>query len=397
MDVRVAAIIVGLVAVSAPALAKESSIRQAGATTAAIKKPAVRKSRVAARPSKEDNDPLAVAPVFSADAVGWRLVEDAATGARLGLPEKLVPRASASRAGSRWASTQGQIQVETFRLTEAALPALFEEEKKASHRQIASSALKPDSFTIAGVQGLKNFLVRADARGSEVRGITILYDQATEGTMGHVAVAMANAFVGFPDPNAAPPPGLRRAVEYGTAIVVTSEGDLIAPAHITDECRAIAVPPLGHAERVAEDKANDLALLRLYGARNLVAAPLGADGGLTGNQSSEVTLVGVADPLAQAGDAAVTKTAARITAQGVEPAPKPGFSGAAAVAGNGALAGMVDLKAPVVAGASAVPPTTLVPVDAIRAFLQARGIAPAVAAERTAIELSVVRVICVRK
>ena len=70
--------------------------------------------------------------------------------------------------------------------------------RKAAHRQITSSTLKPDTFVILGVQGLKNFLVRAEARGSEVRGVTILYDQATEGTMGRVAIAVANAFVGFP-------------------------------------------------------------------------------------------------------------------------------------------------------------------------------------------------------
>ena len=129
---------------------------------------------------------------FPAEAVGWRLIEDAETGARLGLPEKLVPRAGASRTGSRWTSAQGQIQIETFRLTEAALPALFEEEKKASHRQVTSSALKPDYFVIVGVQGLKNFVVRAEAHGSEVRGVTILYDQATEGIMGRVAIAIAS-------------------------------------------------------------------------------------------------------------------------------------------------------------------------------------------------------------
>ena len=80
--------------------------------------------------------------------------------------------------------------------------------------------LKPNSFVISGTQGLKNFVVRAEASGGEVRGITILYDQATAGIMAPVAIAMANSFEGFPDPNAAPPPGQQRAVEYGTAIVV---------------------------------------------------------------------------------------------------------------------------------------------------------------------------------
>ncbi len=405
MDIRAAAIIVGLLAASAPALAINAGKPNApaAAQSVAAKKAAAKKPPVAARGTKEDGEPLAEVPSFSADAVGWQLIEDAKTGARLGVPEKLVPHAGTSHTGSRWTSTQGQIQVETFRLTEAVLPALFEQEKKASHREITSSALKPDTFVIVGVQGLKNFVVRADAHGSEVRGVTILYDQATEGTMGRVALAVANAFVGFPDPNAALPAGLRRRVEYGTAIVVSSDGDLIAPAHLTDECQAITIPGLGHVERVAEDKASDLALLRLYGARNLVPAMLADDSG----QSRDVTLVGVADPFAQTGSAEPASAPARLTPQGIEPVPKPGFSGAAAFDARGRLAGMVDLKPPVVAGIADLKPSigagsganqaaTLVPAEAIRAFLQGQRIAPA-AAGGGAMDQSVVRVICVRK
>ena len=403
MHIRAAAIVIGLIAAGSPALAKNAS--KPTASTAAPSAAAKKKPHVAARRPKEDTDPLAEVPSFSAEAVGWQLIEDAKTGARLGLPEKLVPRAGISRTGSRWTSAQGQIQIETFRLTEAALPALFDEERKASHRQITSSALKPDSFVILGVQGLKYFLVRAEARGSEVRGVTVQYDQATEGTMSRVAIAVANAFVGFPDPNAAPVPGLRRMVEYGTAIVVSSDGDLIAPAHVTDECQSITVPGFGHAERVAMDKANDLALIRVYGARNLVPAMLAADS----DQSGELKLIGVADPLAQAGGAEVTGAAARFGAQGIEPAPKPGFSGAAAVNARGGLVGMVDLKpAFVAAGTLDLKPSlvagsgtpgqaaTLVPASTIRAFLQARGVTPA-ADGRAAPEQSVARVICVRK
>ena len=438
MHVRVVIIIGGLIAAGAawaPALAKVTHVRKATVTVAAqgavhrtaLKQPAAGTARATARPSaaappdetaghgrhrkagkaapirNKDKDSGSLAMLdrgspaavnFPAEAVGWRLIEDAGSGARLSLPVKLVPRAGVSRTGSRWSSAQGQIQIETFRLAEASLPALFEQEKKASHREIISSALKPDSFVIVGVQGLKNFVVRADARGGEVRGVSILYDQATEGIMDRVAVAIASSFAGFPDPNAAPLPGLRRTVEYGTAIVVTSDGDLLAPARLTDECQAITVPALGHAERVAADPANNLALIRLYGARNLVAAALGGDGGDSA-QSNELTLVGVADPLAQVGGGAVTRAAASLTAQGLAPAPKPGFSGAAALDARGRFAGVVSLNPSVVAGnGGAGPAAALVSAETVRAFLQEHHISPATAA--TAAEQSVLRVICVR-
>ena len=108
MNVRMT-IVAGLVA-GAWLLVTDARARDPAATpsvqTAAVKKPAPKR---AGRPTKEDSDPMAAVPVFSAEAVGWQLVEDPKTGARLGVPEKLVPHVSASHAGSRWASTQGQI------------------------------------------------------------------------------------------------------------------------------------------------------------------------------------------------------------------------------------------------------------------------------------------------
>jgi peptidoglycan hydrolase-like protein with peptidoglycan-binding domain len=341
----------------------------------------------------EERGLLAAAAKGPEAAVGWQLIEDSSTGARLGLPQKIVPVSSSWRGGNRWTSAQGQIRIETFRLTEAALPALFEDEKKTAQRRVEWSEFKPDSFIISGVQGLKNFLMRAEARGSELRGVTVLYDLATAGTMGTVAVAVINTFQGFPDPNAGPLPGLRRSVEYGSAIVVSGSGDLIASAEVTDECQAITVPGLGHAERVAPDKTSDLALLRVYGARNLVPAALAGE-----SRDDDVTLVGVADPLSQAGGDAVTRISARLAGQALDPAPKLGFAGAAAVDAQGRLLGMVDFKTPVVAAAGSVgQQATLVPATTIRAFLQAHGVGNGASAEHGGIEQSVMRVICVRK
>lgn len=343
-----------------------------------------------------ERDALAAAAKGPAAAVGWRLLDDPKTGARLGVPEKLVPNSSTSRSGSRWTSAQGQIQIETFRYSEAALPALFEDEKKTLKRRVSASVLKAASFVISGVQGLKNFIVRAQANGSEVRGVTILYDQATEGIMATVATATAGAFQGFPDAKAALP-GMRRAVEYATAIVVSASGDLLAPGRATEECRAIVVPGLGHAEHIAADPDHDLALLRLYGARNLVPVALSGE-----SKGDALTLFGVGDPLAQAGDTAVTSVAARRSGQAVEPIPKLGFSGAAAVDAQGRFAGVVNLKSPTAAGGGSVlPQATIIPAESVRGFLAAQGVtleaAAAPAADHAAIEKSVMRVICVRR
>lgn len=330
--------------------------------------------------------------------------DDAATGARLGLPSKLVPQAGASRGGSAWTSGHGQIQIETFRLHEGALPALFDQEKKAPRqRSVELSALKANSFVITRTQGLKDFLVRAELSGAEVRGVTVLYDQATAGIMAPVAVAIANSFQGFPDQNSSSP-GQRRSVEYGTAIVVDDAGNLIASGPVTDQCAAITVPGFGHADRIAADAASGLALLRLYGARNLAPAPLAGDsGGGSGsaNTGDDLTLIGIADPTAQAGAAAVTHASGHRGAQGIiEPAPKPGFSGAAALDGQNRFAEIVGLNPPSVAGAAGgvAPQASLISADSVRAFLKAQGITPAGGGNgAAAMDQSVLRVICVRK
>jgi hypothetical protein len=381
---KIAGIVVGLLVLALP-----------GITLDAAAKTAAKKPAVAAKPATDDPDSAVetIGPPSrgALAAAGWRIIDDLVTGARLGLPSALVPKTVPARMGSRWTSRQGQIDIETFRLHEGALAALFDAEKKLRRRIVEHSTLTADSFVMSGMQGLKRFIVRVQSSGSELRGITILFDQATEGVMAPIAAAMANTYQGFPDPSAAPPPGLRRSVEYGTAIVVSGQGHLITSAQIADGCQAIAIPGFGHAERVATDKASDVALLRVYGAQDLLPVALAGDSGA----GDDLTLVGIADPLAQAGGSAVTRAPAHLSPQGLDPAPKLGFSGAAAVDAQGRFAGMVDLSSTAVAGAGAVSQVTLIPVETLRVFLQAQNIA--LTTGRNAIDQSVVRVICVRK
>jgi hypothetical protein len=343
----------------------------------------------------EERAQLAEAAKGREARVGWRLVEDSATGARLGLPEKLVPHAGLSRNGSRWTSGQEQIQIETFRLYEGSLPALFEQEKKVAQRRVGYSALGANSFVIAGEQRLKKFVVRAQASGNEVRGVTILYDQATEGTMAPIAVAVSDTFQGFPDANSGPIPGRNRSVEYATAIVVSTDGRLLTLDRATDRCQSITVSGFGHADRVAEDRTGDLALIRLYGAHGLHPAPLNEQGASDG----ELTLYGFTEPLNQNSSAA-GQTTTRLVSQGLDPIPNFGFSGAAALDGQGHFAGIADVRMAVAAGAgSASPQAGLIPVATVHAFLRTQGIAPEsiTVSKPHAMDQSVLRVICVRK
>ena len=119
--------------------------------------------------SPEERKALAAAVEPRKQEVGWRLAEDPVTGARVGLPGKFATKITALQNGTRWASEQGQLQVETFRIdTGATLEAVFEQQKKMPRRRVASSALQADSFVITGMQGLKKMVVRGYA--TERRG-----------------------------------------------------------------------------------------------------------------------------------------------------------------------------------------------------------------------------------
>src|SRR3954452_16257039 len=213
------------------------------------------------------------------ESVGWKIVTDGPTGARLGIPTKLVPQQTSDADGSKWTSPTGTVQIVLARRKEAGptTAKLAEREKKEPPgRKVDYTVVKPDFFVLSGLQGLKKFYVRGTFRGDEVRILTILYDQATENTVEPVVIAMSSAFIAFPAALAAQP-APRRSVDYGTGIIASQDGAIIADREVTDGCVAITIPGFGHAERVAEDKERGLALLRIYGARGL--KPLALSGG----------------------------------------------------------------------------------------------------------------------
>ena len=206
------------------------------------------------------------------DNVGWKIVTDAGTGVQLGIPAKLVPQQTSDANGTKWSSPTGTIQVLLTRRKEAnpTTAKLAEREKKEpAGRTVDYTVVKPDFFVLSGLQGLKKFYVRGTFRGDEVRILTILYDQATENTVEPVVIAMSSAFNPFP--SARRSPARRRARPSNTAPASWSARTalIVADRQITDGCLAITIAGFGNADRVAEDKDHDLALLRIYGARGL--------------------------------------------------------------------------------------------------------------------------------
>ena len=333
--------------------------------------------------------------------VGWKIVTDPGTGVRLGIPTKLVPQQASDANGAKWTSPTGTIQIQLARRKEAGptTAKLAEREKKEPGRNIDYTVVKPDFFVLSGPAGPEEILSARHLQGRRgphphhpLRSGDREYRRAGgDRDVERVQRVSGGAQV------AGPPP--RKTVEYGTGIVVSDDGAIVADRQITDGCLAVAIAGFGNADRVAEDKEHDLALLRIYGARGL--KPLNLANAAT---KTALDLTGIADPQNQGGGAAVSSVKASVAQLGggsdvaLSPAPALGFSGAAALDGDGKFAGIALLKPVLVAGPANAAPAAqavLVTSDTVRDFLKANGVNAAGGSPDA--KASVVRVICVRK
>jgi hypothetical protein len=357
------------------------------------------KAKITGELTPAERAELVAAAKVHEDEFGWNVVVDPATGIRIGLPTKLVPNARDADRGTRWSSAHGEVQVETFRIKEPdlKLAALFEQQKKEpATRKIETSVLRDDNFFISGQQGLKRFSVRAKVRDGEVRGFTMLYDQMMETIVAPVMVAMATAFSPFPE-RSAPYAALARSVEYGNGLVVSAQGHIITDLKLTEGCQVIVASGLGDADRVADDKDNGLALLRVYGPRKAPPLALTRDA----PEAGELTLVGIPDPKEQDGSRKLTEIKARLADGSAielrQPVPMAGFSGAAALDAQGQFLGMMEMGSTMLASVEAsAPPVRLITAETIRGFLEAHQVQTAPTQTGDA-KASVVRIICVRK
>ena len=357
------------------------------------------KAKITGELTPPERAELVAAAKVHEDEFGWNVVVDPATGIRIGLPTKLVPHARDAARGTRWSSAHDEVQVETFRIKEPklTLAGLFEQQKKEpATRRIETSVLHDDNFFISGMQGLKLFSVRAKLRDGEVRGFTMLYDQMMETIVAPVMVAMASSFSPFPE-RSAPYAALARSVEYGNGLVVSAQGHIVTDLKLTEGCQVIVASGLGDADRIAADKDNGLALLRVYGPRKASPLALTRDAPRTG----ELTLVGIPDPKEQDGSRKLTEIKARLADGSAielrQPVPMAGFSGAAALDAQGQFVGMMEMGHAVLASVEAsAPPVRLISAETIRGFLAAHDVQTAQTTTGDA-KASVVRVICVRK
>jgi hypothetical protein len=255
---------------------------------------------------------LAQAAQAARDAAGFRLVADDKTGARIGIPTKILPKRDVSPTGSRWQSEDGKVTLDTSATPPGEpLEAVFEKATAPTPnnpgRKITYKLLRPDFFVVTGETPTGKFYRRLAAGPSGLRGFSIGYDKALSGAIDKLVIAIGTSFDPFPTgplPAAsavasASPSGpavatvpVRVTERYGVGLAVADRVAVTAAAAI-DGCRSLRVS--GRAAKLRGSPEGGLALLDVEGGaafavpglraeapaerENLVLVAFGDDGG----------------------------------------------------------------------------------------------------------------------
>ncbi len=212
-------------------------------------------------------------------AVGFTIIDDPATGVRIGAPLKLLEKRVNGDLGAAFTSRDGVVGLYT-KATKGDLAALYKTmSADAGARKATYKAIKPGVFFVtAGEDGDNKFYRRYAAQGDQLRGFAFLYPKTRAKALDPVALAIANSFDPFPAialppaPSPAPtpePPKLTATaliVAPGVAVAALDAASCKAPTIDGKPARFLA--PQGPLARLGGD----------FGA-SATAPPVGQGGG----------------------------------------------------------------------------------------------------------------------
>ncbi|TXN44614.1 serine protease, partial [Methylobacterium sp. WL119] len=262
---------------------------------------------------------------------------DPASGAVLGVPERMLPKRSAVPGGTRWQSADGRLTLESrsFPAGGTDLNALFTRATAPlADRKVTYKLKRPDFMVVTGETASGRSYVRYAAGPEGIRGFAIGYEAAQAGEIDRLVIAIANSFVPFPGtpgeapriataPAAAPPasgaPQSSGAPQVASAPNVVGTGLVVAPGRVltaSSVLEACPAPRIGSAPARVLRSERGLALLEAAGL------PAPRLPGIVGASASEDRVVVAAQEAREGagGDAGVSVApgamvgAARVTA-----------------------------------------------------------------------------------
>ncbi len=145
---------------------------------------------------------LADAAKAARERAGFLVVLDERSGARIGIPQKLLTKRDVNpMGGSRWQSADQKVTLDTRVPPKTdTLPILFEKATASTvpGRRITYKLLRPDFYVISGETATGKFFSRMASGPEGLRGFSIGYDKALAATVDPLVIAIANAFEPFP-------------------------------------------------------------------------------------------------------------------------------------------------------------------------------------------------------
>jgi S1-C subfamily serine protease len=223
----------------------------------------------------------------ASEAVGFTLVDDPATGMRLGIPGRLVQEIGPVARGTRYASPDGLVEIETVSVStaEQSLAALYTRLSGLRGRVVDYGVFRGEWFVLTGTAAGKRFYTRFQSGSGELRGFSISYPVWMNERLARVTTAMSNHFEPFPPPVAvarrpegerkdnsrgpavggvdAPLPDSGGTLRTGTGFAITADTWILTNAHVVKGCTIVDIGAFGSSTDILRDEGNDLALVRL--------------------------------------------------------------------------------------------------------------------------------------
>jgi hypothetical protein len=289
------------------------------------------------------------------DKVGFEIVTDARSGARLGIPQKLFPKRDVNPSGgSRWQSADQKVTLDTRALPKGeTLQQIFNKAtaNTVPGRRITYKLLRPDFYVISGETATGKFYSRLASGADGLRGFSIGYDKGLAAEIDPLVIAIANSFEPFPGaasvaqavatrPAAPSQPAVAEPVQlrgrFGVGLVV-GNGLVLTARATTEGCRAMKAGNRA-AQVKASDAAGGLALLAVDG----VTAPAPVLAAAEPAAGDDVTVLAFGEGIARAPVILPGRIVAATPGLLVSAPLQPGGAGAPAFDRAGHLVGIAS-------------------------------------------------------
>ena len=195
--------------------------------------------------------------------VKFSIINDARSGARIGVPQAILPKQDVSQLGtSRWQSNDGKITLD-MRVGQASdtLESLYDKSVgvAAPGRKVTYKLLRPDFYVVTGETDQGRFYSRMAKGVQGLRGFAIGYDKSVASAADKLVIAIANSFDPFPtgpiptvpsqtpqvasaptagQPMAVPTPG--KPTERQASGLQVTQAMVVTSASAIDACRSIS-------------------------------------------------------------------------------------------------------------------------------------------------------------